>query len=632
MLVEHVHPQNGRLCFTDAGKRARRELDDGKFYGVLFEGQQIARGRGIAHDTLLELAGHVIGKLHGFPWASAELVYGLLVSVAQSMGTDEPWLDKAWEMVSSFWSQEDAKAVAKAEKDAKIREAVGDGPLLAATPGGLYHVRGPDGVFDGLGVPHRQLVSRIQELGMADALDIWRRNKDGEVIGTKSAQQIIDAGPTTSVAHIVGRVGARVCRIEDEGKTDATLVVPLPAVRGDLPPLPREQFEEIADYYRSALPPEQVEHFFDALAAIPMESEKTAAISITGPGASGKGMLGEATARLWRRGCAGVDSIVGDFQEDLVATGFVWIDETHGLAPSDVRKFAGKFRRLAGNERHIVNRKHRPNIAVERCYRVLLTANDDELLHALIGNEGDDGNDMGLEATSMRIARFRFGAGAVRWLESRGGMRHTNRRGAEWVAGDPNIGGMRLPRFILDLWRVAQDGRRPITHGDPKGRFLVRGTDLATEGLDLLLDRGVAPQVLEAIRDGLSKPGDRDGVHVEGDEVFVNSNDLAKGLNDNARRRITSAKKVAGVLKRLSIDGGAPAATAVREGRPEMVAARRREVPRRCRAARTRRDVEGRRRVRNSRGLSLGWGSFSTVTKRRRRPRPRAHCPHYVST
>lgn len=100
--------------------------------------------------------------------------------------------------------------------------------LIAATPSGLYYVRRPDGEFDRLGVRRALLVSRIQELGMSDALDIWRRNKDGEVIGTKSAQHIMDAPTTTSVARVVRRRGARRCVIEDEGEPYATLVIPAP--------------------------------------------------------------------------------------------------------------------------------------------------------------------------------------------------------------------------------------------------------------------------------------------------------------------------------------------------------------------------------------------------------------------
>ena len=87
------------------------------------------------------------------------------------------------------------------------------------------------------------------------------------------------------------------------------LLVPMPAVRTDLPPLPPEQFDEIADFYTRGLPDDtERAHFFDCLAALPEERRPMPAISVTGGDSTGKGMLGNALRDLWGSH-AGADSV-----------------------------------------------------------------------------------------------------------------------------------------------------------------------------------------------------------------------------------------------------------------------------------------------------------------------------------
>lgn len=115
----------GKMKLTSVGKKAKKALRDADCDDIMpaiFDAEfPIATEN--RHTALLAATGRVIAAIHGFEWANAELIYGLLHPAAEDLGLDDnglPFVDQLWENCTSFWGREEAKSQARqAEQQVK---------------------------------------------------------------------------------------------------------------------------------------------------------------------------------------------------------------------------------------------------------------------------------------------------------------------------------------------------------------------------------------------------------------------------------------------------------------------------------------------------------------------------------
>jgi len=115
-LVEEL-TDGGKMRLTEAGKEARKALNeaDCDYMGAIFH-QEFPITEENRHTTITAAVGQVIAAIHGYKWATAELVYGLLYPAAADLGIDDsglPFVDQLWENCTTFWGREESKAEAR---------------------------------------------------------------------------------------------------------------------------------------------------------------------------------------------------------------------------------------------------------------------------------------------------------------------------------------------------------------------------------------------------------------------------------------------------------------------------------------------------------------------------------------
>jgi hypothetical protein len=135
--------------------------------------------------------------------------------------------------------------------------------------------------------------------------------------------------------------------------------------------------DEIIEGWLRILGP-QVEKW---VANVPDMSRLMAILYLFGPKGIGKGLLASGIARLWGSSPVDFKSVAGDFEEDILNSPFIWADEQ--LPRRRDKDITALLRALAGNSVHAVRRKHRCEIHVRGALRLLLTANNPDMVEGL---------------------------------------------------------------------------------------------------------------------------------------------------------------------------------------------------------------------------------------------------------
>lgn len=216
-----------------------------------------------------------------------------------------------------------------------------------------------------------------------------------------------------------------------------------------------EHDPEVQGWLDLLLPREDRDRVLDWLATAGQLNRPTSALYLQGDPGLGKGMLAAALAGIWGAVPASFAKVVGRFNDDLLRSPVVFLDE--GMATD--RDASARFRSLVAESSHPVETKGQPVTTLLGCPRVIVAANDGNAIQ-LTGAHGTEA----LEAIAARILHVRVRAEARRYLDALGGAPYTQATG--WVRA-PEGGPGRVTRHLA--WLAASRQVRP------GARFLVEG-------------------------------------------------------------------------------------------------------------------------------------------------------------
>ena len=196
---------------------------------------------------------------------------------------------------------------------------------------------------------------------------------------------------------------------------------------------------------------------------------QTCALYLAGKRGVGKGLLAAGLARLWHEGGpTELAQVIGNFNADIAKCPFVFLDEGLPKKHGDV---STQLRALIGTSTRTLARKHLPNVPLRGAIRLLIGANNENVL--AMGDESMSLDD--LEAIAGRFLHVSVDPRAAEWLKH-----------AKEI--DPSLTDRWVEGGLLARHALWLRESRPVARGK---RFLVEG--IATTMHRRLLMQGAVP-------------------------------------------------------------------------------------------------------------------------------------------
>lgn len=519
-------------------KYAKERLQGSEYYRHIFDHEPIPAGE--RDVTLAKMVGAVINRTKDRVIGDAttkEHVWALLEGVAQSLEAMDPggdnWRYQLWRKVERFWTQhlferEQMAEIFQAqhhEKQQQLMQTAAASNMLAEQESlpdahvdvrdltgdeaealraravlafdNFYFTLRPDGLYTTGAVSPRNLIAHIRHQGIEGLIPLTREKvtPKGEVIEVKrSAQEIIDdhALPVHEIrARFTNRSGGMLVRDHDTHKNYLD-ISPYVRVSGF------GEFDKDVDLWLHALFGDQYDWGCNWLAnSLALEDGPICALSMAGPGNSGKSLLVAGLAECFSGNLvAGPEIFNSAYSGRLLQTPIIAIEEggisDRSTAPSEM------FRHLVTGGSFSVNEKYKPNVTIKINLRVVLTANNPDLLRALVAPRGLSQHDR--DAVLQRIRHLDIDNKASKLFAEKGGNDWTRQKGREWIGVRPG----QLGRVAKHIQWLYQNRRRPES-----GRMLVNG-NLQDQALADMLTAasGRTSYVYEALVDLVSQSGD----------------------------------------------------------------------------------------------------------------------------
>jgi hypothetical protein len=295
----------------------------------------------------------------------------------------------------------------------------------------------------------------------------------------------------------------------------------------------RPVFNEQIDTWLRILGGAQQELLLDWLASVPRTDRALSMLYIRGGPGSGKSLLGNGIASLWRGDYANYEKLAeSKFNERLLTTPLVWLNEGVADSKIDSTNFA---RQLTGDSLHDIQRKHKSNVSLVGYARLLITANNPDALSFHSTMTLDD-----YRAIVERIIYIDVGDRAATYLKDIGGMNATQ----SWVSE------LKLAQHLW--WLYAN------RYVEPGARFLVEGreNDYHQRIQTISGPVPVAETLAKLIADA-SLRSTIEGVRVGDGEILVNSGALERHWQTihGPHRRVPSLKAIGTAVKAGAVDG-----------------------------------------------------------------------------
>ena len=573
MLVREAYSsETGRYRQSKYYKEARKRLKGRDSYRCIFDGQPIATS-GSRDSTIHAYVGQAIGILYYLEGTTPLHIYGLLLPAVEQLepdGDTPDWTDILWSAIGRLWVKEESKALVKQEevevlvaKTQTIQEQIVNGmrqwckdPLihddaqaldfmsahLICSVGNNYFIMSPTGYYDRQQLLLSQIVPRIRELGMNGLIELKKHNHDGTRMIDKHVSELINehatiANDIRAMPQVPGSY------VDNMGTGNATFVVRSYARNEFIEP----QYHDHIDAWLHAMFGED----YDAVAnwigwALAFEEGPICALSIVGAQGSGKKLFCQGLAEcLEKPRLATAADLTSDTQYGLVDSPFLVINEgwpqgrARGLHPAD------QFRALIAGDDFRLNRKFMAPVLANSAVRIIFTANNTDVIHALTGNRNlspDDRNALGI-----RLMHVDIGEGGSVWLRSHGGVRFTAVQGNRWIRGDSGEdSNLIIARHFLWLHQQRQ--------GPTGTRFLVEGNARHEIMFEMRTQSGATPLVIETIIHLIEQPTIKQGCVVHKGKLYVLTeailNYFRDQLSQTTRERLT-ARIIGGVMKSL---------------------------------------------------------------------------------
>jgi hypothetical protein len=227
------------------------------------------------------------------------------------------------------------------------------------------------------------------------------------------------------------------------------MVERVPGIRRDI--VPKEN-PLVAEWLSLFAGPSHVDKLLDWLWAFPRIERASCGLYVEGDPGLGKGMLANALAHITEsRMFAPFEEVADQFQDTLIKTPFVWLDEHQSKSGSGHRSVMHTFKKLVTGEFRNINLKGKPKREIEGHWRVLITANTGAALPV-----EDDMNDQDIAALTVRLMYLHARKEAGDFLTRIGGHEGT----AGWVERE-------IPQHIMWLakHREVKRGARLLVEG-----------------------------------------------------------------------------------------------------------------------------------------------------------------------
>lgn len=500
----------------------KKLLKEKHCYTTLYEHRLMAQV-GTRDMTLIRFVGEVCvamakAKKSGHPVGPSQ-VYALLYnSVAQlEADADTPdWTVKCWRTTLKYWAVELAKIEERAiqkeanhligmsltdrivqgmkewcqapelRQEGEAARAWATQHFLVYTPGERVHVIKPDGTYDFVGVRDNKLKARIRELGMETAIPLGYDTDKGFVSyppGTLLERH------GTAITQIEGHAAGPGNWVKGLRTDHATMVLRLYRRKTDLQP----KFHEKADKWLRMLCGNDTNTYRRLTTytgwALAFDEGPIAAAALIGARGAGKKMYAQALAECITTELVADSGDMGKFGANLMRTPFIVINEgmkksREGYDPADY------FRLLTGGDPLMVERKFMDPVLIRAPFRVILLANNTDILVKIAGHDKNLSMD-DKAALAQRLFVIRINEEAPSWLRAQGGERYT--RG--WISKD--AGGVNSSDYVLaEHFMWLYQNRPDVEFGN---RFLVEGDTQEDIVQTLSTLSGQAPQVIEII-------------------------------------------------------------------------------------------------------------------------------------
>jgi len=565
---------NGRRVTIQWYRIAKRALAGRSCYGCIFEDKLIAED-GQRNQTLISYTGSAVSLLYRYPDTTPELIFALFVPAVQQLeGSDgnRAWIDTLWHGIKLAWEREEGNRRLEQEKLEEVKEFVLDGkerliagvrewnPALVkdadaawawissrqiiAAPS-KYFVMRSDGWYHGTPCGKDMLPATIHRLEMERLVDGFLSSiydKDGNEIGEKTCSLATLLEDHAFAVHGVrGRSNMKggVLYIDQTGQT--FLDLSMYCLRTDIKP----KYNEDVDSWLHACFGERTIEVENWIGHSLDFSRPIAALSIVGPPGMGKKMLSMGLAGCVNTRCiAQGEEMVDQYQSAIAKTPFVNINE--GFPSQNYgRSAADNFRRWTSGDPITVNPKFMPTLEIQSPLRILITANNSDVVRTL--SQGKTLSIEDRDAIGMRLLHIQAEETCAHWLRMKGGLNFTK----GWIDADDGSPGQDcVAKHFLWLYK----NRKPIPDGN---RFLVEGGLDSDVIQDMALESGIMPDVVETIIDLISSGHSNDtaGLNVNEDtgKICVLANAVVQHHAKIARRgaKALTHRPVAQALRTL---------------------------------------------------------------------------------
>lgn len=194
-----------------------------------------------------------------------------------------------------------------------------------------------------------------------------------------------------------------------------------------------------------------------------------------------------------------------------------------------------------------MNRKFMAPVYANSAVRIIFTANNTDVIHALTGNRNLSPEDR--NALGIRLMHMDVGDSGSHWLRSHGGVKFTGTPGKRWIRGDS---GEESSYIIARHFLWLHKNR----HGPTGLRFLVEGNARHEIMFEMRTQSGSTPLVIETIIQLIEQPQMKQGCTIWEGKLYVLTeailNYFRDNLSTNTRERLT-ARVIGSVMKSLVI-------------------------------------------------------------------------------
>lgn len=252
-----------------------------------------------------------------------------------------------------------------------------------------------------------------------DGAESWRRRSE---VMRESAVMVEDY----SQSRLIPSNRVRLINSSDNRVTIG-FVEALPGMNRDILPVFDPQVDEWLHLLAGGKPSD-VNELMDWLAAFPRIELPAPAMYIQGDAGIGKGMLALSLAQMTeRKRSAKLDDFLGDYQDGLESTPFIWTDESV-TAKKTTKRVLDTFKMVVTGEANSLNPKGVARRSLEGNWRLLITSNHD---HAIPWDEEVSGSDLNAVAVRLHhlhadsegckayLERLGNRTGTVGWVEKR---------------------------------------------------------------------------------------------------------------------------------------------------------------------------------------------------------------------